>query len=209
MKSKYGLPTLALLALSLCLSCGKSSLEPPFNIYLIVLDACRADKIGCYGSGRETSPSIDALARDPDSVVFRRHYVQGSWTKPSMASLFSGLHCRQHRLFIDIEKQKEASFPRSVLTQSLSDEIDTMAERLREAGFETFAVLSNPHLDPRYRFDQGFVHYRWLPGKKSNDRKRVQTFLEMSRQSREGHFAYLHLTGCHCPRCEKSRSRRW
>ncbi|MBP7149890.1 MAG: hypothetical protein KBD01_20375, partial [Acidobacteria bacterium] len=77
------LPALALLA-----ACGAPAPErvqplPPgaFHIAIVVLDACRADKFSCYGLPRPTTPEVDALARDPDAVLFRRHYVQGAWTK--------------------------------------------------------------------------------------------------------------------------------
>jgi glucan phosphoethanolaminetransferase (alkaline phosphatase superfamily) len=50
------------------------------GIVLIVMYACRADKFSCYGFERETTPRIDALAREPDSTIFRRHYVQSNWT---------------------------------------------------------------------------------------------------------------------------------
>ena len=75
---------------------GAAPAEPPPNVLIVVLDALRADKLGCYGFERDTSPAIDALARDPDAVVFRRHYVQGAATKPSTASLFTGQFLFQH-----------------------------------------------------------------------------------------------------------------
>ncbi len=46
-----------------------------FNVVIVVLDACRADKLGCYGLGRESSPNIAAFAADPHAVIFRRHHV--------------------------------------------------------------------------------------------------------------------------------------
>src|SRR5262245_45673355 len=75
-----------------------------FSVLIVVLDACRADKIGCYGFERDSTPNLDALARDPDAVVFRRHYVQGTWTKPSTASLFTGTYVFQHKVLTDHQR---------------------------------------------------------------------------------------------------------
>ncbi len=66
------------------------------SILIVVLDACRADRLGCYGYDRPTSPAIDALAGDPDAVVYLDHHVQGAFTKSSTASLFTGLYVFQH-----------------------------------------------------------------------------------------------------------------
>ena len=34
------------------------------NVLWIVVDSLRADHLGCYGHTRDTSPAIDALARE-------------------------------------------------------------------------------------------------------------------------------------------------
>jgi hypothetical protein len=49
---------------------------PPWSVLILVLDSCRADKIGACGFARPTMPTFDALARDPDAVLFQRHYTQ-------------------------------------------------------------------------------------------------------------------------------------
>ncbi|MCJ7681276.1 MAG: sulfatase-like hydrolase/transferase, partial [Candidatus Aminicenantes bacterium] len=42
------------------------------NVILVSIDTLRADHLGCYGYARDTSPNIDALARD--SALFRYAY---------------------------------------------------------------------------------------------------------------------------------------
>ena len=37
---------------------------PPFDVLILTLDACRADRIGAYGYDRPTSPHLNALAAD-------------------------------------------------------------------------------------------------------------------------------------------------
>ena len=58
--------TLTLLAVALALAgCGDSQprLERP-NIVLVTIDTLRADHLGCYGYFRDTSPNIDAFAKE-------------------------------------------------------------------------------------------------------------------------------------------------
>jgi hypothetical protein len=48
------------------------------NILFVSLGHCRPDKLGCYGFQRPTTPVLDRVARQPDSVVYRRHYASRS-----------------------------------------------------------------------------------------------------------------------------------
>ena len=113
------------------------------NVLLIVVDTLRADRLGCYGAERETSPAIDQFAAD--AVRFERAYSTAPWTIPSVASMFTG------------------RFPASHATTSfdsqLPDELETLAELLRDSGYRTAGVVSHFALDSRHNFDQGFEVY--------------------------------------------------
>ncbi len=65
------------------------------NILIVLVDALRADHLGCYGYERNTSPSVDALAED--GVLFSRCIAQSSWTRPSVSSLLTGTVPSFHR----------------------------------------------------------------------------------------------------------------
>ena len=41
---------------------GPAAGPPPANVVLVTLDTLRADRLGCYGHDRETSPNLDAFA---------------------------------------------------------------------------------------------------------------------------------------------------
>ena len=56
------------------------------NIMIIELDCLRADHVGCYGYSKNTTPNIDALAKD--GLVFEKFFTTSTWTRPSVASLF-------------------------------------------------------------------------------------------------------------------------
>ena len=58
------------------------------NAIVISLDTLRADHLSCYGYPRKTSPRLDRLARE--GILFERAYSQAPWTRPSVATLFTG-----------------------------------------------------------------------------------------------------------------------
>ncbi len=120
--------------------CGE---QVPRNLVLIVVDTLRADRLGCYGAERETSPAIDALARE--SVRFERAYATAPWTKPSVASILSGLLPARHGA-------------RGILTV-LPDRVDTLAEILSRHGFATAGIVSHSILAEKMGFAQGYTSY--------------------------------------------------
>jgi arylsulfatase A-like enzyme len=167
------------------------------NVAIIVLDACRADKLGCYGFGRPTSPNLDAFAADPDVTLFARHYVQGAWTKPSVASLFSGAFVKQHGVVLGNKDVQKKSSWREVLAQVLSSDYDTLAERMKRLGYRTIGIVKSYHLSAKYGFAQGFDSYD-MPDTLHSDPERIDRFLELASQPGP-FFAYIHLNACHLP----------
>jgi arylsulfatase A-like enzyme len=133
------------------------------NILIIVLDAARRDRFGCYGYRRMTTPAMDDFARQ--AMVFERMVSPSPWTVPSHASLFTGLYPREHG----------ADYPVPILAKGFS----TMAEHLGHHGYSTVVVSNNPLVDtpsglargaaqvwPRQTFHPQ-IRRRWLrwPGK--------------------------------------------
>ena len=58
------------------------------RILYIDIDSLRPDHLGCYGYHRQTSPSIDAVARE--GVTFDRCYTPDAPCLPSRTALYSG-----------------------------------------------------------------------------------------------------------------------
>ena len=58
------------------------------RILYIDIDSLRPDHLGCYGYHRNTSPAIDALARE--GMVFQRAYTSDAPCLPSRTALYSG-----------------------------------------------------------------------------------------------------------------------
>jgi membrane-anchored protein YejM (alkaline phosphatase superfamily) len=114
--------------------------RPP-NVLVIVVDTLRADHLGCYGHGRPTSPSIDALAAS--GVRFDRAYSAAPWTMPAVASMLTGLPPAAHGV-----ESLQHMLPRDAVT---------LAERLTERGYVTAAVVSHLLISSRFHFDQGYA----------------------------------------------------
>ncbi len=64
--------------------CERTPQQPPRQVILILLDAARPDRFSSYGYRRETTPAMDALAKN--GVVFRQHYAQSTHTRASVPS---------------------------------------------------------------------------------------------------------------------------
>jgi arylsulfatase A-like enzyme len=58
------------------------------RILYIDIDTLRADHLGCYGYHRDTSPNIDAIAKD--GTIFSQCYASDVPCLPSRAALFTG-----------------------------------------------------------------------------------------------------------------------
>ncbi len=129
------------MVLSAVWGCGSPT--PP-NVLLIVVDTLRFDHVGCYGHVRDTSPAVDRLAAE--GVRFERAYVTAPWTKPSVASMITGLYPSAHR----------ANQLESIASESLL----TLAEILRDRGYATGGVVSAQLLTAKRGFAQGFEIYR-------------------------------------------------
>ncbi len=63
-------------------SAGLSNSLKDYNLVLIMVDALRADHLGCYGYWRQTSPFIDSLA--DRGVLFERALSNSSYTRESL-----------------------------------------------------------------------------------------------------------------------------
>ena len=110
------------------------------NVLLIVVDTLRADRLGCYGAERETSPGMDDLARR--SVRFESAYVSAPWTMPSMASILTGLYPSKHGV--------------TNVRRKLSDDVLPLAVRFSREGYRTAAVVSHRLVGSEKGFARGF-----------------------------------------------------
>lgn len=155
------------------------------NIVFIVVDTLRADRMGCYGYGRNTTPWIDALAAQ--GTRFEEAFATSSWTWPSTASLLTGLAPEAHGV-----TSNESCF--------LAGKLTTLAEELQAEGYATGAFSCNPLIVRGKNFHQGFDHFEG----DSSDFRRSTVVMPGILDWIDGHaserfFLYLHLADPHTP----------
>ncbi len=159
------------------------------NIVLYLIDTLRADRLGCYDPQterrpRSTSPRIDAFAGE--AVLFERVTAQSSWTRASMASVFTG------------------KWPPAHGTNGRDDRLRTdqgvLPERLRAAGYRTAAFVTNPNLGPVFGFDRGFDDFVYLPEDIGSDgvHRVVADWLEEN-AGQAPFFLWVHTVDPHAP----------
>src|SRR5262245_42917253 len=69
---------------------AKSTPSPStLNVVLITLDTLRADRLGSYGFPGDSTPNLDALAKE--SVLFEQATSAVPLTLPSHSTIFTGL----------------------------------------------------------------------------------------------------------------------
>lgn len=130
----------------------------PRNVVLVVSDTMRRDHMGIHG-GRARTPAFDRFASE--HLLFTQARTQSPWTKPAVATLFTGLHPSQHGVLSHPDpKFRSGQKGKQVLESDvLSGELSTLAEVLRESGYRTAAFVSNPWLQEKLGFAQGFDLY--------------------------------------------------
>lgn len=121
----------------------------PDRVLLVLIDALRPDMLGAFGYPRGTSPNFDRLASQ--GVLFEECRSTSTWTKPALASLFSGVGPIVH----GVEKGG-MSDSHARLVPALSSSFETLAELFRRHDFTTVTFTGNPHLAEETGLAQGF-----------------------------------------------------
>jgi arylsulfatase A-like enzyme len=123
------------------------------SVVFILSDTLRRDRLGIHGGDART-PNFDAFARE--NLWFVAASSQAPWTKPSVATLFTGLYPSQHGVVSHPRLRKDDG---ELASDVLGEERVTLAEALSAAGYQTAAFVSNPWLQSALGFAQGFEVY--------------------------------------------------
>ncbi|WP_367175541.1 sulfatase-like hydrolase/transferase [Haloarcula rubripromontorii] len=118
------------------------------NIILLTIDCFRYDRCGFNGHHQNTTPFLDQLAGE--SIIFDNAFATGPYTTESAPGIFAGQHSFNGCYF------------NSHAWKAIPESSETIASYLNEHGFETLAVLSNPHMTADRNFDLGFNLFRNL-----------------------------------------------
>lgn len=159
------------------------------NVLLYLIDTLRADRVGAYGGRRGLTPRIDALARE--GVVFENTTAASSWTKPSTATILTGLPPAVHGA--------------TRLDRRLPPGVRTLAEVLRDRGYRTGGWSANAHVTAANGFAQGFERFEFLDelARAEALNARALAWLDESPAAPGGKatpfFLYLHPIDPHAP----------
>ena len=110
------------------------------DILFVLIDSLKASHVGCYGYQRDTTPGIDRFAAD--AVRFETVIPGGSWTQPAVMTLFTSLPADEHmRVLPGLAHDSGAV---------------TLAQALRDAGYQTVGITANAMTNRRYGYAKGF-----------------------------------------------------
>ncbi len=129
-----------LLCALLVSACGQ---RPP-NVLLFTFDTTRADFIGCYGKESARTPHLDRLAAE--GFLFEHAYASNPVTQASHSTILTGVYPMVHGV-------RDNTF------FHLPDERETLAERLKAAGYATGAAVGGFPLTAEFGTAQGFDLY--------------------------------------------------
>ena len=166
---------------------AERTLEPAQNVIVLVIDTLRADKLRPFNAQtRVKTPTIDQFASD--GVVFELAQAPENWTKPSVASILTGLHPQTHQ-----QKTGDAALPSSAVL---------LSEHLQDQGFATGGFIANGYVSDRFGFDQGWDDYtNYIREAKSTEAKDVfeeaGSWIEAHKDGR--FFAYIQTIDPHVP----------
>lgn len=134
------------------------------NCIVICCDTFRADIIG---EGKKLShvktPHLDALANE--SVVFDRGFAEGLPTIPFRRCVFTG----KQSFPWQFGTENEGLQPAGSGWHPIPHELDTLAERLHDAGYATGLVADTYHMfKPTMNFTRGFLSWRFVRGQEND-----------------------------------------
>jgi arylsulfatase A-like enzyme len=149
------------------------------NVVLISIDTLRADAIGV--DGKYATTALNSLAAK--GLKFTDATAPSSWTLPSHAGLLTGRH------------------PDNLGVVSVRDRLPkqakTLAEAMKQAGYDTGSVVTHLFVDRPYGLGQGFDRVQHPGTQRGEDA--VNQALSWVSKRRRPFFLFLHLYDPHWP----------
>jgi arylsulfatase A-like enzyme len=152
------------------------------NVLVYVVDTMRADHLGLYGYSRNVSPEIDEFGSQ--AYVFDQAMAQTSWTKPAVASIFTGLGTTAHGV-----NHREHRLP---------SRLHTMAELFSDASYRTAAFTTNAYFSTDSGLRQGFDEFKLQPARASRVHQQIFEWLDM-KEGEDPFLLYVHTIDPHAP----------
>ncbi len=178
-------------------SCKERELKD-YNVVLVVIDTLRSDHLPFYGYKKNTSPFLSQLAEK--STVFKNAFSAAPWTSPATASIFTSLYPFQHKLLMGLLAIRRANqIDPNLKINKIPEEITTITEVLKNAGYKTFGISDNLNIGEKQGFTQGFDKFETYMYQKAPN---VNATLKKWKNeiTNEGkYFLYIHYMDPHAP----------
>jgi arylsulfatase len=179
---------------------GSAAPDERSSVVMILLDTTRADRFGSAGSGRATTPTLDALGRE--GAQFLRHFANSHATRPSLPQIVSGRYFHPSVL----RPFQPDSHPRDYPFLLPDPSARLLTDLVREAGYELLGVSAHPWVDPTSRMGKAFhrLEYRSAPSGRGHAAadEIVDRAIALwdGRPKERPTFLYVHLLDMHTPR---------
>lgn len=156
------------------------------NAILVMIDTLRADHVPPYGPTRVQAPVLGLLAER--GVLFERFSAVEDWTKPSCATMLTGLYPNTHKAQTDDVR--------------LPSTVRMISEDLKAAGWTTAAFIANGYVSDKFGFNRGWDHYTNFireskPTRADNVFGRALEWIEQHKD--RPFYAYVHTIDPHVP----------
>ena len=173
--------------------------EPPELILLISLDTLRADRLGCYGADRNTSPNLDKLAAE--GVRFTTVAAQATQTLISHKSMFAAkypLRLARDTNNATLERLATVAEPLKYMVATFQHpNAEPLVSRLRNHGWTTAAFTDGGWMTRQFGFARGFNNFDQHGGRLQAILPRVYAWLSRNMTGRR--FLFIHAFDTHCP----------
>jgi choline-sulfatase len=160
---------------------------PARSVIVLLIDTLRADHLRAYDKTTPVrTPALDEFAEH--ATLFEAAQAPENWTKPSVASVLTGLYPLSHGT-----KTGDAR---------LSERAIVLSEAFKDSGFTTAAFLANGFVSERFGFNQGWDDYINYVHEKRNSKadyvfRDAAKWVELHRAER--FFLYIQTADPHVP----------
>jgi choline-sulfatase len=164
-----------------------SARKPARNVILLVIDTVRADVFRPFnGKSTVRTPAFERLA--DESTIFTSAYANENWTKPSVATILSGLYPTTHGTKEDGDV--------------LSADARLLSEHLKRKSFATAAFIANGYVSDKFGFKRGWDAYtNYIRENRPSEAEFVyaDALAWVNKHTDERFFLYLQTIDPHVP----------
>lgn len=166
------------------------------DVFLLTVDTLAASHISSYGYKKPTTRYLDKLI-SKEGIFFKNAFSSSPWTRPSYASIFTGLPPSLTKVF----ETKPGHEKLIGGNNRLEDEFQTIAEILQQVGYLTVGIYTVANLSPVFGFAQGFDIYINIPdNRRFTAKASSDTFINILKDYGDVPiFVFLNIIDPHTP----------